>query len=144
MRLWKPIADKRQVRCAFNSFCKKSLRNEAIDAIRENREKARHEISFSCLSKAKESQLCICDSCFASGQSFLISGREISAKQLADALRSLPSEKRQAVLLYYFFDMNDAEIAELCGIPRRTVQYRRTSSFELLRKYLEENADEWN
>ena len=134
----------RQVRCAFNSFCKKSLRNEAIDAIRENREKAKHEISFSCLSKAEESQLCICDSCFASSQSFLISGREIGAKQLAGALHSLLSEKRQAVLLYYFFDMNDAEIAELCGIPRRTVQYRRTSSFELLRKYLEENADERN
>lgn len=134
----------RQVRCAFNSFCKKVLRNEAIDAIRENRERAKHEISFSCLSEAEENQLCVCNSCFASGESFLISGREISAKQLADALRSLPSEKRQAVLLYYFFDMNDAEIAELCGIPRRTVQYRRTSSFELLRKYLEENADEWN
>lgn len=24
------------------------------------------------------------------------------------------------------------------------IQYRRTSSFELLRKYLEENADEWD
>ncbi len=24
------------------------------------------------------------------------------------------------------------------------IQYRRTSSFELLKKYLEENADEWD
>ena len=28
--------------------------------------------------------------------------------------------------------------------PRSTIQYRRTSSFEQLRKYLEENADEWD
>ena len=28
--------------------------------------------------------------------------------------------------------------------PRSTVQYRRTSSFELLKRYLEELADEWN
>ena len=28
--------------------------------------------------------------------------------------------------------------------PRSTVQYRRTSSFELLKRYLEERADEWN
>ncbi|MCJ0420509.1 RNA polymerase subunit sigma, partial [Clostridioides difficile] len=29
------------------------------------------------------------------------------------------------------------------NISRSTVQYRRTSSFEQLKKYLEENADEW-
>jgi len=52
----------------------------------------------------------------------------------------LPEEKRRAVLLYYFFDMSDAEIAELYQIPRSTVQYRRTSSFELLKRYLEEHA----
>ena len=56
----------------------------------------------------------------------------------------LPQEKRQAVLLYYFFNMTDVEIAEAMKIPRSTVQYRRTSSFELLKRYLEERADEWN
>ena len=56
----------------------------------------------------------------------------------------LPEEKRQAVLLYYFFSMTDTEIAELMKAPRSTVQYRRTSSFELLKRYLEERADEWN
>ena len=29
-------------------------------------------------------------------------------------------------------------------VPRSTVQYRRTSSFELLKRYLEERADEWD
>ena len=36
-----------------------------------------------------------------------------------------------------------AEIAKQLNISRSTVQYRRTSSFEQLKKYLEENADEW-
>ena len=35
------------------------------------------------------------------------------------------------------------EIAKKLNISRSTVQYRRTSSFEQLKKYLEENADEW-
>ena len=43
-------------------------------------------------------------------------------------------------LLYYFFEMNDAEIAKLRDVPRSTIQYRRTSSFELLKRYLEERA----
>ena len=71
-------------------------------------------------------------------------GLKITAKLLAEAMRSLPEEKRQAVLLYYFFSMTDTEIAELMKVPRSTVQYRRSSSFDLLKRYLEERADEWN
>jgi len=40
--------------------------------------------------------------------------------------------------------MSDVEIGQLLDIPRCTVQYRRTSSFELLKRYLEEYADEWD
>ena len=70
-------------------------------------------------------------------------GKKITPKLLADALHSLPEDKRKAVLLYYFFEMSDVEIAELLDIPRSTVQYRRTSSSRLLKRYLEEKADEW-
>lgn len=90
-----------QVRCAFNSFCKKVLRNEAIDAIREYGVKIRNETDFSSLSPYEEKQLYSCDSYFEDDQSFFVAGRKITAKQLADALHSLPDEKRQAVLLYY-------------------------------------------
>ena len=72
----------------------------------------------------------------------MVAGKTFTAKQLADALHSLPEDKRNAVLLYYFFDMSDAEIAKLCDVPRSTVQYRRTSSFELLKKFLEDCADD--
>ena len=75
---------------------------------------------------------------------FCAGGLKITAKLLAEAMRSLPEEKRQAVLLYYFFSMTDTEIAELMKVPRSTVQYRRSSSFDLLKRYLEERADEWN
>mgnify|MGYP002517930024 FL=1 len=135
-----------QKRCTFNGFCKKVLKNEAIDAIRESRTRAKYEVVFSDLSPQEEKQLYTCDQYFVNDEaekSFFVAGKEFTAKLLADALRSLPEEKRQAVLLYYFFDMKDAEIAELMKIPRSTVQFRRTSSFELLKRFLEEKADEW-
>lgn len=59
------------------------------------------------------------------------------AKQLADAIQRLPEEKKTAVLLYYFKDMSDRESGKIFGVPRSTVQYRRTSSMELLKQYLE-------
>ncbi|MDO4295044.1 MAG: hypothetical protein Q4D90_02660 [bacterium] len=37
-------------------------------------------------------------------KSFFVAGKEIMAKQLVEALHSLPEEKRQTVLLYYFFE----------------------------------------
>jgi len=63
-------------------------------------------------------------------EAFCVDGLKITAKLLAEALHTLPDDKRQAVLLYYFFNMTDVEIAEAMKIPRSTVQYRRTSSFE--------------
>ena len=72
-------------------------------------------------------------------------GRLEDHREAACRSSALPAgRKRQAVLLYYFFDMTDVEIAELMKVPRSTVQYRRTSSFELLKRYLEERADEWD
>lgn len=118
-----------------------------LHSIRENRTRSKREVTFSDLSPQEENQLYTCDKYFVNDEaekSFFVAGREITAKQLADALHSLPEEKRQAVLLYYFFDMTDVEIAELMKIPRSTVQFRRTSSFELLKRFLEEKADEWN
>lgn len=142
-----PNRNEWQKRCSFNGFCKKVLKNEAIDAIREGRTRSKHEVNFSDLAPQEENQLYTCDQYFVNDEaekSFFVAGKEITAKQLADAMHSLPEEKRQAVLLYYFFDMTDIEIAELMKIPRSTVQFRRTSSFELLKRFLEENADEWN
>ena len=49
-------------------------------------------------------------------------------------------EKRETVLLYYFFDMSEREIAKFCNLSRTTVQSRRTSSMKLLKRYLEEKA----
>ena len=40
--------------------------------------------------------------------------------------------------------LTDVEIGKLFNTSRSTIQYRRTSSFEILKKYLEEHADEWD
>ena len=66
-------------------------------------------------------------------------------KQLGlNTIRTLPEEKRKAIMLYYFEGMTDVEIGTLFNTSRSTIQYRRTSSFEILKKYLEEHADEWD
>lgn len=72
-----------------------------------------------------------------------MAGKEITPKLLLEAIRTLPEEKRTAILLYYFEGMTDVEIGKMFNTSRSTIQYRRTSSFELLKKYLEGHVDEW-
>ncbi len=115
--------------CAFQKFCNTVLHNEACDAHKElHRHKAR-EITFSDLTLEEARQLHTFDEYFKGEIAFERAGKKITPKLLLEAIRTLPEEKRKAVL----FDTS-----------RSTIQYRRTSSFELLKKYLEENADEWD
>ena len=76
--------------------------------------------------------------------SYQQAGKKITPKLLLEAIRTLPEEKRKAIMLYYFEGMTDVEIGKLFNTSRSTIQYRRTSSFEILKKYLEEHADEWD
>ena len=136
-----------QTRCEFNAYCKHTLRNELINASKESKRRQQREVIFSDLAPHEERQLFTVDKYFANEEkddAFRVGDLKITAKLLAEALRTLPDEKRKAVLLYYFVNKSDVEIAEELGIPRSTVQYRRTSSFEQLKRYLEERADEWD
>ena len=138
-----PIRTQWQIRCAFNGFCKLALKREAMNAHRDTKQRQLREVTFSDLSPLEEKQLYVCDEYFADDeaeQSFVVGGKEITAKLLAEALHSLPEEKRETVLLYYFFDMSEREIAKFCNLSRTTVQSRRTSSMKLLKRYLEEKA----
>ena len=54
-----------QIRCAFNGFCKRTLKNERINAHKEIRKRQAHEISFSDLTPKEENQLYTCEDFFA-------------------------------------------------------------------------------
>ena len=129
--------------CSFQKYCNAVLHNEACDAHRELRTHKAKEVTFSDMTLDEARQLHTFDEYFKRETAetvFEKAGKKITPKLLLEAIRTLPEEKRKAILLYYFEGMSDTEIAELLNTPRSTIQYRRTSSFEQLRKYLEENA----
>lgn len=136
-----------QTRCEFNAYCKRALRNELIDACRERKRRQLREVIFSDLTPQEERQLYTVDKYFQDEEAeprYQMAGKEITPKLLLEAIRTLPEEKRKAIMLYYFEGMTDVEIGKLFNTSRSTIQYRRTSSFEILKKYLEEHADEWD
>ena len=66
----------------------------------------------------------------------------IKDERLAAAIADLPGEKRDIILLAFFLDMNDREIAEKLDMVKRTVQRRRASTLEELKLRLEVLDDE--
>ena len=56
-------------------------------------------------------------------------------------LTVLPDDKRDIVLLAYFLDMTNQEIADKLDMVRRTVQYKRAQSLKELKKEMEVTED---
>ena len=59
------------------------------------------------------------------------------AAALTLAVMQLPIREREAVLLYYYQDMNVCEIAKALGVTQPTVSYRLRRAREKLRRELE-------
>ena len=145
--MWNLIAGSFTNSVLFRSFVIRYCTMKLATLIENFADTRQKEVTFSDMTLDEARQLHTFDEYFkreAAETVFEKAGKKITPKLLLEAIRTLPEEKRKAILLYYFEGMNDTEIAELFNTSRSTIQYRRTSSFEKLRKYLEENADEWD
>ena len=61
---------------------------------------------------------------------------------LAEAVTNLSERKRKIILMSYFLDMTDYEIADELNLVRSTVTYHRESALATLRRYMEEMTDD--
>lgn len=132
------------IRHQFDSLCKKILREESFDIERRRAQRAENEISFSETYAPLLDQLFYTQEFPSEISCFDVLQYQITVKdeRLAEALASLRNEERDIVLLSYFLDMNDREIAESLNMVKRTVQRRRSNSLKELKIRLEEVKDD--
>lgn len=125
---------------AFDAYCKRLVKNEAVNIHLEYERQGRREVVFSDLTAAEERQLQYIDAYAPDRRVFGLLGMEVEIADgdLGRALSALPPDRRAIVLLAYLLDMPDAEIAAHLSLNRSTVQYRRMSALEQLRKMMEE------
>ena len=128
---------------AFDAFCKRVVKNEAVNI---QLEYSKQEVVFSDLTPEERRQLQYIDTYAPERRVFRLFGMdmEISDGNLGRALDAVSKERRDIVLLAYLLGMTDVEIAKRLGLNRSTVQYRRTSTLEQLRKIMEENGYEYH
>ena len=63
---------------------------------------------------------------------------QISDEKISTALNKLSGKQREFILLYYFHDMSDKEIAKLYHVSRSAVGYTRNKGLEKLKMMLSE------
>ena len=127
----------------FDTFCKKILKNEVIDYENHLAYRRKHEILFSELSEQEIKQLFMTDDYNLDNYQFQVMGYDIEVKDslIAEALQSLTEKKRNVILLSYFMDMSDAEIAREMNLVRSTIHEHRKRSLEQMKKIMEGTLD---
>ena len=132
-------SQKKTVRHQFDSFCKKILREEGRNYIKEMSRRSDKEVNLSGLSEEQLPQLNATDIYPSDFYHFEVQGYPVyvSDDRLAAALSTLTDEKRDILLLSFFFDLTDKEIADKLNMVQRTVQRRRASSLEEMKKRME-------
>lgn len=136
-----PSFDKATVEHQYDTLIKKVLAGEAKNARAEMSKRRAYEVNFSDLNQQLFEKIGTCDEGLCENYLFEINGFDVIIRNelLAEAVTSLPERKRNIILMSYFLDMSDYEIADLLNLVRSTVTYHREDALEKLKRFMEEN-----
>jgi len=137
-----PYSHEKHKQHAFDSFCKKILKNEALNYSSELNRQREREVSLSELSAQEMDMLFSMDKYPSEIFSFSVLNFdvEVNDERIGEALAALPEEKRDIILLHYFLGMTDGEIGNKLNLLRSSVQQKRTRALRKLEKFMEGKA----
>ena len=123
---------------SFDAFCKKVIRNEAINIHKRLAALAEKEISLSSLSHGELSALCYEDTYRPYQRTYYVQDRPIHVydQTLGEVLQFLTPQRRNVILLCFFLDYSDADIAKLLRISSPTVSVRKALALKKLKELL--------
>lgn len=126
------------VRIQFNALMMTVIKCTVKSRNRQFARRSKHEILFCELSDAKNLECGTTDkySCDYISFEVLNFTMQISNEELAVALYKLSSKERDVILLHYFQNMSDQEIAELYHVSRSAVYRRRSNGLKKLKVLL--------
>ena len=125
---------------SFEAFCRKVILNESINAHKHANYIAMNEVPFDDISTQIEENLyyedTYCINVVRVGN--LDCAVRISNDYIAQGLKALSPVMRSIVILSYFYDRTDVQIARLLHMKPSTVGYKRRRALALLKDILEE------
>lgn len=136
----KPSDFQKTIQCQFDCKLKKVVKGIVRNYRKELARRQAKEVSFCELPEIVVEKLIVWDDYESEYTTFDVCGTEIRVldEELAEALKHLPEQSRNIVLMFFFLDMSDSEIGEKLNINRSTSYRHRRNSLEEIRKQLKE------
>ena len=137
----KPASYENAIRLQFDTLMKKVIDCTVKDYHREMTRRAKYEITFSELPALLLESFSTCDTYELDCTTFNVHGIEVRVSEttLCNALQKLTERNRNNVLMYYFLDMSDTEIAAIQGISRAGVYKNRMRALTLMKNLIKED-----
>ena len=132
-------AQKLSVQQQHDSYCKTILTNEVRKHLREESHFAKHSnLALVLLSDAELNEVAATDEHMIDYPMFTVYGHTVPVKdaRISKALAALSERKRDVILLHFYLEMSDREIANTLGLAPSTVHHHKTTALDLLREIL--------
>ena len=122
----------------FAAFCKKVLKLSAYKWYAKRKKHEEREISLSLVCEEYEMDFQDPKEYFVTAWHFEVRGMavEILDEQVGKAIFYLKEKLQEVILLYYFLDFSNEEIAEICNCNKRTVIRRKLEALSILEEEL--------
>ena len=126
--------------CSFDAFCKKAIRNLAVDAKRIYWKKTMTTLDEELLATYVKSIMT--EDTYALNnyeKIYYVNGLKVvvTNETVGEALKFIMPNKRAVLLLSFFMDYRDSEIARTLRITNSTVAYRKKQALKQLKVLLE-------
>lgn len=128
------------IRLQFNSYMMITIKGIVRYRRKQCARRLEHEALFCEIPEIKQNSQSNYDSYFIDFFAFQVwnFSIKVSDEKLGIALRKLSKKQRNYILLYYFQDMRDREIAELYHVSRSSVSYMRNRGLQKLQALMNE------
>ena len=139
----KPSDFQKTVQCRFESCLKKVVRHVVKDYQQGLKRRKDKEIPFCELPEIVVEKLAVWDEYMSDYTVFEVCGVEIRVldEELSEALKQLSERNRENLLMYYFLEMSDTEIAKAQKISRAGVFKNRYRALQNLKKTLTKESE---
>lgn len=130
------------IQLQFDTLVKRVIDTSVKDYKKELSRRSKREAIFSELSEVVVNSLSVLDTYELDCTMFDVYGTyvRVSDECLCNALKELPERKRNNLLMYYFLELSDTEIADIQQISRAGVYKNRQKSLELLKGIMKKNG----
>ncbi|EOS39029.1 sigma-70 family RNA polymerase sigma factor [Lachnospiraceae bacterium M18-1] len=126
------------VRRKFCKYCIKVMEGEALYYLRQLDRQQQKEVCFSELTPEQRNQLSAYDDLLEINY-FQVMNTDVPVRDedISNALKKLPERKRMIILMAFFLDMTEQEIADYYHLVQSTVHYQKEKSLQMLKNILE-------